>query len=81
MGETLKITIPDELLAECRKAAEAISPGKKFRLGFAMSLDGTITAHAAYRKGVVTLGAFGAKKIGGGSTAGVTGTIEFEPAP
>jgi hypothetical protein len=77
----LKIAIPDELLAECRKAAEAVAPGKKFRLGAAMSLDGTITVHAAYRKNVVQVGAFALRKPSGDTVGALTATFEFAPAP
>jgi hypothetical protein len=78
----LKITVPDELLAECRKAAEKVAPGKKVRIDLAMSLDGTITAYAGYRASkAVTVGAFVVRKPGGESAGAVNGTIEFEPAP
>jgi hypothetical protein len=78
----LKIAIPDELLAECRRAAEKVAPGKKVRIDLSMSLDGTITAHAGYRASQkVSLGAFVVRAPGGGIAGAVSGTIEFEPAP
>lgn len=77
----VRITIPDELLAECRKAAEAVAPGKKFKLSFSMDTGGVITAHAAVRKSIFTLGVFGARKSDGTLTGAVTGGIEFQPAP
>jgi hypothetical protein len=78
----LKITVPDELLAECRKAAERVAPGKKVRIDLSMSLDGTITAYAGYRaSSKVSVGAFVVKKPGGGAVGGANATIEFESAP
>jgi hypothetical protein len=78
----LKIAIPDELLAECRKAAEKVAPGKKVRIDLSMSLDGTITAHAGYRASQkVSIGAFVVRKPGGDTAGALNGTIEFAPEP
>ena len=78
----VKISVPDDILAEVTAAAAKVTPGKKFRLEFTLdAVSKEIHVAAVYRKERYAVGAFVNRTPQNGLSAGVGGVIEFEPAP
>lgn len=78
----VKLSVPDDIMAQVQAAAAKVTPGKKFRLEFTLdAISKEIHVAAVYKKERYAVGAFVNRTAAAGVSAGVGGTIEFLPEP
>lgn len=81
----IPIEVNPAIAARIKEALAGVAPGKRGKITLALDQYGTLTASLGAKAKVkgfeITIGAFGGRSADGQMTAGVGGSIEFEPAP